>query len=194
MESKKIFEKIKKSMGEFPLFFPEYRSQEKINCYAHALGLCYPDEDHKYYIPGRLSAFFNESDAFVEGEAEQNLNTLERYCKTGEKYIFTPFQINSMVRCVKRDCTFLGLHAVESDFLKPSSPHSYKILLYTDPSSSAGWHFVRESTTWEGEKVWTHKPGWYEPVQEIDLSKGHLSFDVENTAFYTFRRCLEIFF
>lgn len=194
MESKKIFEEIKKSMGDFPPFFPEYRNQDKTNCYAHALGLHYQDEKQKYYVPGKLSALFNKSDTFDEGEAEQDLKSLQRYCKTGEKYIFTPFEINSIVQCVKRDCALLGLHAIESDFFKPSSPHSYKILLYTDYTSSTGWHFIRESTTWEGEKIWTHKPGWYQPIQEINLSKGHLSFNIENIAFYRFRRCFEVFF
>ena len=191
MESKKLFEEIKKSMGDFPPFYPEYRNQECTNCYAHALGLHYPDKEYKYYIPGKLSALFNDSDIFDEGVYEQTLLTLGKYCITGEKYIFTPFQIDSIIQCVKRDCALLGLHAVESDFFTPSSPNSYKILLYTS-NWSTGWHFVRESTTWEGEKIWTHKPGWTKPIQEIDLSKGHLNF--ENTTSYRFRRCLEIFF
>lgn len=194
MESKKIFEEIKKSMGDFPPFYPEYRNKKCTNCYAHALGLHWPDEKHEHYIPGKLSALFNESDIFDEGEAEQDLQTLKRYCKTGEKYIFTSFEIDSIVQCVKRDCALLGLHAVESDFFTPSSPNSYKILLYTDSSSSAGWHFVRESITFEGERIWTHKPGWYEPIHEIEFSKGHLCFNFENIIFYTFRRCLEVFF
>ena len=56
MESKKFFEEIKKSMGDFPPFYPEYRNQKDINCYAHALGLHYPDKEYKsfckriYYI------------------------------------------------------------------------------------------------------------------------------------------------
>ena len=194
MESKKIFEEIKKSMGDFPPFFPEYRNQEGTNCYAHALGLHYKDENQKYYCPGILSALFNESDIFDDNETQQTLDTLERYCKSGEQYIFTPFQINSIIESVKRDCNLLGLHAVESDFYKPSSLHSYKILFYTESSSPDGWHFVRESTTWEGEKIWTHKPGWYNPIQEVDLSNGPLSFNHKNILFYRFRMCLEIFF
>ena len=193
MESKKLFEEIKKSMGDFPPFYPEYRNQKCTNCYAHALGLHYPDKEYKYYIPGKLSALFNDSDIFDEGVYEQTLLTLGKYCITGEKYIFTPFQIDSIIQCVKRDCALLGLHAVESDFFTPSSQNSYKILLYTVSSSSAGWHFVRESITFEGERIWTHKPGWYEPIQEIDLSNGYLQFYFENVLF-RFRKCLEIYF
>ncbi len=193
MESKKIFEEIKNSMGNFPPFFPEYQNQKNTNCYAHALGLHYPDKSQRYYSPGKLSALFNGSDIFDDDEIETTLSILDKNIKTGGKYIFTPFEINGLVKGVKRDCALLGLHAVECDFFKPSSSHSFKILLYTNPLS-AGWHFIRESTTWEGEKIWTHKLGWYEPIQEIDLSKDHMSFDIENTAFYDFRQCFEIFY
>ncbi len=54
MESKKIFEEIKKSMGDFPPFYPEYRNKKCTNCYAHALGLHWPDEKHEHYIPGKF--------------------------------------------------------------------------------------------------------------------------------------------
>ena len=192
MESKKIFEEIKKSMGDFPPFYPEYRNQENTNCYAHALGLHYPDETQRCYSPGKITALFNESDIFDDDELENVLHILGKNILSGSKYAFTPFEIKCLATCVKRDCALLDLHAVECDFFKSSSSHSYKILLYTNPVSS-GWHFIRESITWEGEKIWTHKPGWYKPIQELDLSKGHMSFKFDNVTL-NFRKCFEIFF
>ena len=192
MESKRIFEEIKKSMGDFPPFFPEYRNQKSTNCYAHALGLHYPDKNQNYYCPGKITALFNGSDIFDDYEFEETLSFISKNIQTGKIYSFTPFEIDCLIKGMKRDCTTLGLHAIDSDFLKPSSSHSYKVLLYTD-SSSSGWYFVRESSTLYGKKIWTHKPGWYTPIQELDLSRGHVSFCLDDTIF-KFRKCFEVFF
>lgn len=87
MESKKIFEEIKKSMGDFPPFYPEYRNKKCTNCYAHALGLHWPDEKHEHYIPGKLSALFNESDIF-----DEVLITTLKYIRKHENYLYKKTQ------------------------------------------------------------------------------------------------------
>lgn len=182
MESRKIFEEIKNSMGEFPPFFPEYRNQEFTNCYAHALGLHYPDQEKRFYSPGKLTALYNGSDIFDDVYFEElvSYNGIKEH------------EIDNIIKCIKRDCHLLGLHAFESEFSTPSSSHSYKILLYTYPVFN-GWHFVRESTTYEGKKIWTHKLGWYEPIQEVKIPEGRMSFSIDHVYFH-FKRCLEIFF
>ncbi len=186
MNKQNLFENIKNSMGEFPPFYPEYRNWKSTNCYAHALNLHYPIE-HDYYCPGMLAALSKGGDIF-----DDVLLSILDFFETGTAHTYTSSEIDFLVKGIKRDCIAFGLYATECDFTKPCTPNSYKILLYTFPAPE-GWHFVRESITWEGERIWTHNPGYNTPTEEIDLSKNHISFTIEGVTF-TFRKCLEINF
>lgn len=192
MTKKELFEKMKSSMGNFPPFYPEYRSTYGINCYAYALNINYPDKKYKHYTPGIITALANESDIFEDDEIDEIVESVYQSYFNYIEYHFSQMEIDQITKLLQRDCQKLGLKAIPCDFHKKTGNHSYKIILCTS-KQKYGWHFIRESTTWEGEKTWTHKPGWILPVSEIDIPENYHNVIIDGIIF-DIKECYEIFF
>lgn len=180
------FEEIKKSMGRFPAFYPEYDAEGKMfNCYAYALNIKFAKSiDVELFAPGIPTAIYNGSDYFYYLDDD-----LDFHDKAMSEY-----EIDTLENLLKRDCKKLGLRICPCDISKKTGNFSYKILLCTTPIPN-DWHFVRERVSFEGEKVWTHKPGWILPVSEVSVDTEHnrIIFP-EAPVQYSIRRCYEIFF
>lgn len=192
------FEEIKKSMGRFPAFYPEYDEEGKIfNCYAYALNITFAKSiDVELFAPGIPTAIYNGSDYFYYLDDDLDFYDVyvDMYRLFGINNAMSEYEIDTLEKLLKRDCQKLGLRICPCDISKKTGNFSYKILLCTTPIPN-DWHFVRESVSFEGEKVWTHKLGWILPVSEVSVDTEHnrIIFPEADVP-YSIRRCYEIFF
>ena len=188
MQQLEIFKNIKKSMGNFPPFYPECREQEYLNCYAYALNLHFPDKKSMYYRPGIISALSKEN--YTCQDNTEHIASLLSNQLLNIDYHFSEQEIDLIVKQVQCDCTSLGIEAIPCSFSKLSTNKSYKIILCTTNTIN-GWHFLRESINKRGKKIWTHKPGWQLKPERIKVPSDFQHIYMRKIEF-KIQKCLEI--
>lgn len=164
---KNEFLEIKKSLGnDFPPRFIKHDNSRFRNCYSHALNLWFESPETGkglIYVPGCITALAQNSDMMREDGEEIVRNLLS------EPKTFTCYDVDLLIKLIKRDCDNLGLVASLSSLEKPSKENSYKIILCAKHNLKHGWHMLRESISEDGKRIWTHKLGFDKPASQVEL-------------------------
>lgn len=132
---------ILKLIGPYPPDFVVDLSPYR-NCYGHALNCMFEDRDYSIYSPGAITALFNGSDCFINGD-----------------YYFRP---DLCITLIKRDASCMGRNAFVCDYSSKLYENAYKIVL-TYSKADNDFHFLRQNS----DGSWSHKPGYGRPRRLI---------------------------